>query len=366
MLKIAIVGCGKIADLHAQQILRYPHARIVAACDNEPLMALQLKDRFPIDNHYGNVDELLSKERPDVVHITTPPQSHLALATRCMEAGSHVYVEKPFTVDLREALAIVEVAERTQRKLTVGHNVQFTRPSMAMRRLVKDGFLGGSPRHMESHYAYDLGDAKYVKALLGDKDHWVRRLPGRLLQNIISHGISKIAEFLPSDDLEIKTIAFPSRQMREGGEAEIADELRVMLLDRVNEVTAYFTFSTQSRPLLHQFRLYGARNGLLTDDDHQIILRLDGQRRKSFLEQFLPPISIGKQYALNGLTNMHDFVTRRLYNDMGMGNLIAAFYSSIVSNTAPPIPYREIISTTRIMECIFEQLFPGSEKDSER
>lgn len=360
MLKIAIIGCGKIADLHAQQILRVPEARIVGVCDSELLMARQLQDRFPIDSYYDNPVDLLAKEKPDVVHITTPPESHLTLAKLCMEAGSHVYIEKPFTVDLDEAIQLVEAAENAQRKITVGHNVQFTRPAIAMRRMIADGFLGGSPRHMESHYAYDLGDARYVKALLGDKNHWVRRLPGKLLHNIVSHGISKIAEFLPGDDLEIKTIAFASDPMREAGEAGIVDELRVMIMERVSRVTAYFTFSTQSRPLLHQFRVYGPKNGLLTDDDHQILLKLKGGRYKSYLEQFLPPITIARQYAANGMTNVHDFLTRQLHNDMGMRNLIAAFYSSIVSGTNPPIPYREILATTRIMERIFDQVSPST------
>ena len=54
--------------------------------------------------------------------------------------------------------------------------------------------------HMESYYCYELADSgAYARALLGDKDHWVRKLPGQLLQNIISHGIARIAEYLPSD-----------------------------------------------------------------------------------------------------------------------------------------------------------------------
>ena len=65
-----------------------------------------------------------------------------------------------------------------------------------MRALVESGYLGGAPVHMESYYGYDLGEPSYARALLGDQQHWVRRLPGKLLHNIISHGIARIAEFL--------------------------------------------------------------------------------------------------------------------------------------------------------------------------
>jgi predicted dehydrogenase len=353
MLRVAIIGCGKIADQHVEQVLRIPETRIVGVCDRERLMAEQLRDRFPVDREYDDPEELLATERPDVVHITTPPESHLSLAELCLKAGSHVYVEKPFTVNFAQAVQLIETAESTGRKVTVGHNVQFTHPAIAMRKLVADGFLGGPPGHMESHYGYDLGDIRYAKALLGDKNHWVRRLPGKLFHNIISHGIAKIAEFWPGNDPELITCAFVSPPLRQTGEREIADELRVILLDREHGTTAYFTFSTQTRPLLHQFRVYGPENGLLTDDDHLVLLRLRGKRYKSYLENVVPPMVYARQYLASGLDNIRQLVKRELHSDAGMKNLIAAFYSSIVAEASPPIPYREILLTASIMDKIF-------------
>jgi len=97
MLRVAIVGCGKIADAHASQIRRIAGCEIVGVCDTEPLMAQQLFERFQVQAHFSDVTELLRCTRPDVVHITTPPESHFDLARFCLERGCHVYVEKPFT-----------------------------------------------------------------------------------------------------------------------------------------------------------------------------------------------------------------------------------------------------------------------------
>ena len=69
MLKVAIVGCGKIADAHASQILRIGGCEIVAVCDREPLMAKQLYERFPVKHYFDDLTELLGKAQPDVVHI---------------------------------------------------------------------------------------------------------------------------------------------------------------------------------------------------------------------------------------------------------------------------------------------------------
>ena len=103
MLKIGIVGCGKIADSHASQIQRIKGTEIVAVCDREPLMAQQLCERFAIKQQFNDLVELLENAKPDVVHITTPPQHHFEAAKLCLEAGCHIYVEKPFTVDEQEA-----------------------------------------------------------------------------------------------------------------------------------------------------------------------------------------------------------------------------------------------------------------------
>ena len=70
-------------------------------------MAQQFAQRFRVQEYFSNLTELLSRARPDVVHITTPPQSHFALARQCLEAGCHVYVEKPFSLDTREAEELI-------------------------------------------------------------------------------------------------------------------------------------------------------------------------------------------------------------------------------------------------------------------
>src|SRR5206468_3247989 len=115
----------------------------------EALMARQLAERFRIERSFSDVEELLSAAAPQVVHITTPPQSHHSLASRCLEHGSHVYVEKPFTVTFDEASSLIDLANRRRLLVTAGHNNQFTLEMLEMRQLVEQGFLGGPPLHLE-------------------------------------------------------------------------------------------------------------------------------------------------------------------------------------------------------------------------
>lgn len=355
MLKVAIVGCGRIADSHAEQIRRIAGCEIVGACDKEELMAKQLCERFHVKRYFSDVTTLLRQVHPDVVHITTPPQSHLEVGTECLEGGCHVLVEKPFTLNAAQAQKLIALAEKKGARLTVGHDAQFSDVAMRMRTLVRSGYLGGPPVHMESFWCYDFGDLTYAKTLLADRQHWARMLPGGLLHNVISHGIARIAEFLRSDTPRIISHGFVSQFLQDLGEKELVDELRV-LISEDDGLTGYFTFSSQMRPSLHQFWIYGPKNGLFIDEDQRIMIKLPGNRLKSYAEHFIPPLKFAGQYVANWVENARRFLAMDFHMDAGKKRLIEGFYRSIVQGTPVPIPYREILLTSRIMDTIFEQI----------
>jgi predicted dehydrogenase len=355
MLKIAIVGCGKQADAHAAPILELPSCELVAACDTEELMAKQLAERFAIPEYFHDVRKMLEVAQPDVVHITTPPQSHLDIGMLCLKAGCHVFFEKPFTLNATQAEQVLRFATERNLKITVGHNNQFNSASRRMRKLVREGFLGGSPVHLESLWCYDLGDKSFAAALLGDKEHWVRRLPGKLLHNIISHGIGRMAEFLDGDSADVIVHGARSAVLESINEKEIIDELRVIIVDR-SKTTAYFTFSTQIGPRVQQLRVYGRKNSLAIDDVHQTLITTNASGYKYYLNHFIPPVLYARQYLGNARHNLARFLATDFHFEAGRKHLIQAFYKAIVEDAPLPISYREILLTARIMDSIFEQL----------
>jgi predicted dehydrogenase len=360
---VALIGCGKIADQHVHAIRRIAGSEIVAVCDQEPLMARQLAERFKTPGVFSDAQEMLTAVSPDVVHITTPPQSHYLPAKHCLESGSHVYLEKPFTVTAEEAESLIDLADRRSVKITAGHNLQFTREMLEMRRLVNDGFLGRKPVHVESYFSYSLGDKSYAGALLGNRQHWVRQLPGQLLHNIISHGVARLAEFLDDDLIEIVATAHQSERLRNLSAREVLDELRVLIQDK-NDTTAFFCFSTQLTGL-NQLRIYGLAGSITADITTGTIVRTANRSYKSYLTYFIPPLRNAREYLQNAICNVANFARRRLYQDFGMKELVERFYNSIRLNAPPPIPYREIILTARIMDEIFAQVYPNRSRRSE-
>lgn len=355
MIKVGIIGCGKIADSHAAIIRELPDCEIVGVCDTEKLMALQLSERFNVKHYFDDATRLIESCHPDVVHITTPPQSHFSLAQLCIRMGCHAYVEKPFTITASETRTLIDLAARSNVKLTVGTDAQFSPVARRMHKLIKQGILGGPPSHMESYFCYDLGNAQYAKSFLGDNNHWVRKLPGKLLHNTISHGIAKIAGFILADNPHVLVHGHFSPLLRDIHEDDIIDELRVIISDNDN-ATAYFTFSSQIYPPQHLLRLYGPKCTLIADDIQQTLLVLNHPSYKSYLKTFIPPLLYAKQYLGSAKANISAFIRNDFHFNSGMKYLISSFYESIRNNLNPPISYREIILTSVILDLIFDRL----------
>src|SRR4029079_19043463 len=100
---------------------------------------------------------------PDVVHVTTPPQSHFDLGRLVLRSGCHAYIEKPFTLPAAEAEELIALATRAGLKITAGHNALFTHAMVDMRRLVGAGFLGGLPTHIESLHCSELRRGPHLR-----------------------------------------------------------------------------------------------------------------------------------------------------------------------------------------------------------
>jgi hypothetical protein len=126
-------------------------------------------------------------------------------------------------------------------------------------------------------------------------------------------------------------------------------------------MTAFFCFSTQIKGL-NQLRIYGPANSMIADIITGSLVRNTNRSYKSYLTYFIPPLRNAGEHFRNACRNVTNFARRRLYQDFGMKELIERFYNSIRKGDPPPIPYREILLTARIMDEIFAQIYPAQER----
>jgi predicted dehydrogenase len=355
-LKIAIVGCGQIADAHVSEVAKLPDARVVAVCDLEPLMAEQLAVRFGVPGHYSDFGELLARERPDVVHICTPPQSHLRLAEMAVDAGCHLVVEKPFALTYEDSLALVNCADRGGRKLTIGHTTQFDPVAEDTRRLIEAGALG-EVVHVDSFFGYDLA-GPFGTFILGSPDHWVHKLPGKLFQNNINHLLHKITEFVEDERPEIHALAW-RRRSRSLGDVrdQLLDELRVTI--RGSKVSAFANFSSHIKPFQIFARIYGTRDTAHVDYVGRTVTLASTPAFPGAVGRLAAGFSHAYRYALAGTTNLQRFATADFHYFAGLKTLFEKFYACIRDGGPVPIPMRDVLRIAWMMDEIFRQIADG-------
>ena len=341
-LNIGLVGCGQFADAHLQQLQRIPGARVVALCDRHRDLAAQAGARFGVDALFESLDDMLAGAKPDVVHVTTPAHTHFSVAAQCLLAGCHVYVEKPFTLTGAEARELVEMAGERALKLCVGHDQLFDPAWLALKDAVAAGAIG-PVCHVESVLGYPI-TGQFGAQVTGDRGHWVRRLPGGLFHNTISHPLYRITEFLADDEPRVTASWFilPER--------DFPTELQVYLRGRT--VTGSLTFASTIAPQ-RIARVYGPRGGLEVDLDARVLRRIGPADAPGAFAKLLTPWRHWFEAGRNLRRNVAAFLRADLHYFAGLRTLCEQFYDSIQTGAEPPIPAREIVRTTDIMDRIF-------------
>ncbi len=120
-LRVLVVGCGNMGASHARAYHRMPEFRIVGLVSRGPDSRGALSRELGGLPEFGDYREALGATRPDVVSINTYPETHGPFARAAIEAGCHVFCEKPLATTVEEARAVVDGACARDRKLVVGY-----------------------------------------------------------------------------------------------------------------------------------------------------------------------------------------------------------------------------------------------------
>lgn len=141
--RTAIVGTGAIATAHARAVRTVPRrARVVAAVDVNARRAEEFARTWDVPNTYAHVGELLADGNVDLVHVCTPPRSHLALAVECLTADVPVLLEKPPTLSLAELDTLIAAERRSGARVACVFQHRFGSGATRLRRLAAAGELG--------------------------------------------------------------------------------------------------------------------------------------------------------------------------------------------------------------------------------
>ncbi len=139
-LKFAIVGCGRIAERHAEHITK--SAQLIAVCDPKKEQRELFEKKFGCKT-YATIDELLQNEKGlDLVAICSPNGLHAKHSIKVLRAGINVLCEKPMAITVIDCKQMIEEAEKANKQLFIVKQNRFNGPIAALKQVIDDGRLG--------------------------------------------------------------------------------------------------------------------------------------------------------------------------------------------------------------------------------
>jgi len=143
IVKVAIIGLGGVAQLiHLPNISKIKSVQLQSVAEIKASRRIAISEKFNIPEHYKDHRELLDKSDVDAVIITTPTGLHKQVAIDCLNANKDVLVEKPIARNYKEAVSILQVAKKNNKKLMVGMNLRFRPDTILLKSLIQAGEIG--------------------------------------------------------------------------------------------------------------------------------------------------------------------------------------------------------------------------------
>ena len=141
MIKTGIIGCGKVAHLHAQALRHLNHADFRAVCSRDQHKVKSFSDKYKVKG-YHHVGDMVAENEMDLAIICTPHPAHAKPAIEAMKAGAHVLIEKPMASNLADCDAILNMSAKTGRKIGVVSQRRWYPSVKRMKQAIEDGKIG--------------------------------------------------------------------------------------------------------------------------------------------------------------------------------------------------------------------------------
>jgi len=156
-VRIAFIGCGGVADLHAKAIARCSSSRLVAVSDRNAALAEKKAAAWGAEAR--TTEQLLQSDDIDAVYVLTPMESHIDLAEAVIRHGKHALIEKPVSRDLEGIRRLIDLSGRQGKWCVPGHSYLYLPELARMKRLIGEGAIG-RPLSMFMSEIYRMPDER--------------------------------------------------------------------------------------------------------------------------------------------------------------------------------------------------------------
>jgi predicted dehydrogenase len=342
VIKAALIGTGQIARQHLSCLSALPDVTVAGVCDLSPALAESAAERFGVPAWYTDHRRLLDEIRPDVVHVTTPPPSHFALAMAALDAGAHVVVEKPATVTRSELETLVDHAAERGRILVEDYNYIFNDATRRILALIAAGEFG-AVTHVEVLICLDIlgPGSPFADA---NAPHPSLSMAGGAIADFLPH-LASLAHRFVGPHRSAQTLW----SKRGSCSSPLpSDEFRALV--DAERGTALLGFSTNTQPDAFWLRVYGERMQAVANlfETRLTIDRVRGGPKP------LRPLLNGLREARDVRGAAFGSLTRKLSGGPaayeGLWDLLARTYRAISAGAEPPVTPRQILEVNHLVD----------------
>jgi predicted dehydrogenase len=142
MLNIAVVGCGYWGPNLIRNFNSLSGCSVKIACDLDESRIIHIQSLYPSIKTTNEFDQIINDKDIDAVAIATPVQLHFKMAKKCLDAGKHVFIEKPMASSVKECRQLITNAEKNNLIIFVGHTFIYSPPVRKIKEIIDRGSLG--------------------------------------------------------------------------------------------------------------------------------------------------------------------------------------------------------------------------------
>lgn len=337
MMKVGIIGAGEISRYHIQVLKEIKTVEVCAICDLDLSRASSVAGLCGIKSSYNNHSEMIAEEKPDVVHVLTPPKFHTQISIEAMERGCHVLVEKPMALSYKDACQMVSTAKKTGKQLTVCEMFLCDPVVIKARNMLEQGCIGRLV-HVENHWFTDISGGSNAYSLKGGGNGWAHSLPGGVFANFLDHPVYLQREFIG----EIDSVNTTCKKV--GFNPFLPyDELRVNLSGR--DITGYIVSSLNGKPRINYLRLYGTEGVITADMSNLTVTTLKNSRLPSFISKGVTNLSQSYELVRDTVKTTTAILRKKIKARQGLRNFLNYFYDSLQS-------YNSEFDDSSILSCV--------------
>jgi len=335
-VRAAVVGLGGIAEEHLSKLRKLEGVEVVGICDLSRTLVDAVGERYGVGPGYTSYELMLEEAKPDVVHVLTPPATHLDLVLAALESGAHAFVEKPIAPSLAEYEQMRDAAGSRGLLLVENYNYLFMDVVQRALDLVGSSQVGEAV-NLDVSMGVSLAGPTYADPEI---PHFGHLLPGGALRNFASHPAS-IATAVLGD--EWTSVGVSQRRLQEGLPSK--DELRALVGN--DRVSAAISITSHSQPSEFVFVLRCTEATLECDVFGQ---RLAIAAGGSPLAKVGGDLKQGLGRIAAAAATMRRATTTREGYFQGFERLLGGFYAAVAAGTEPPISIARMDATNRLVE----------------